>query len=51
MHRWQGISGAKGLFLSAPPTARGELLSAFASAAYVVMRPSGICCRSEYTRS
>lgn len=33
MHRWHGTSGANGLFLNAPPTARGELSSALAMAA------------------
>lgn len=33
MHLWQGTSGANGLFLSAPPTARGELFSALDMAA------------------
>ena len=43
MHRWQGTSGAKGLFRNAPPTARGDEFNALDMAAYVVTFPRGIC--------
>jgi hypothetical protein len=33
------------LFLSAPPIARGEVLSTFARVAYDVILPAGICTR------
>ena len=38
-------SGAKGLFLRAPPTARGEECRASDRALYDVTRPEGICLR------